>query len=321
MAAVSRLFRTLGLRRLAVSCAVASTVAVAAPAASSAYHFHAVKWPGGVVPYFNAARDQAWAVDRAVRAWNRSGARVHFVAVPRAQAKMVIEEDPHAVYCREGHASVGYQSRAHVVIFPAHGITKACNRYWATQLVAHELGHVLGLVHENRYCAAMNSRGNFHGGSKCEPKLRWEWRCRLLEPDDVAGVAAAYGGRPRPPLTPPTCPIYSAIAPPAHVSASPNEAGDSLTLSFTRPAEPVIPSFVAARAWRHGWSFALAASREPCGLLDVSAAVRSRWQVRAGEREEIQLRLPLHRTCFAVWAIDALGRPSDRPATITVAPT
>jgi hypothetical protein len=82
------------------------------------------------------------------------------------------------------------------------------------------------------------------------------------------------------------------------------------------------PSFVAPRAWRHGWpfAFALAQSREPCGPLDVSAAVRSRWRVRAGEREEIQLRLPLYRTCFAIWAIDALGRPSDRPATIAVEP-
>src|SRR3954451_4818564 len=109
-----------------VSCDVTSAVAAGVPAASSAYHFHAVKWPGGVVPYFNAARDQAWAVDRAVRAWNQSGAHVHFLAVSRAQAKMLIAEDPHAVYCGEGRASVGYLARAHVVIFPAHGVTKAC---------------------------------------------------------------------------------------------------------------------------------------------------------------------------------------------------
>ena len=91
--------------------------------ATSAYRFHAYKWPGGVVRYFNEAHDQAWAVNQAVAAWNNSGARVRFVAVPKSQAQLVITDPADKVYCSEGHASIGHVPNAHVVIFPARGIT------------------------------------------------------------------------------------------------------------------------------------------------------------------------------------------------------
>ena len=156
--------------RIVMLCALALAVAASAAKPVVAYNFHGVKWPDGVVPYFNAATDQSWAVATAVRAWNESGAHVRFVAVPRSQAKLVIEDDSRKVYCSEGHASVGYARNARVVIFPAHGITHACNPYWAVRVVAHELGHVLGLVHENRYCATMNSVGSMHGGAQCKPQ-------------------------------------------------------------------------------------------------------------------------------------------------------
>ena len=60
----------------------------------------------------------------------------------------------------------------------------------------------------------MNSYGNLHGGAACGPNVPWEWRCRLLEIDDVAGVAAIYGGKPRPRREPATCLLYAPIEPP-----------------------------------------------------------------------------------------------------------
>ena len=245
-------------------CALALAVAASAATPVVAYNFHGVKWPDGVVPYFNAATDQSWAVATAVRAWNDSGAHVRFVAVPRSQAKLVIEDDSRKVYCSEGHASVGYARNARVVIFPAHGITHACNPYWAVRVVAHELGHVLGLVHEDRYCATMNSVGSMHGGAQCKPQVLWDWRCRLLEPDDVAGVAAVYGGQPRPPTEPELCPLYPAIGPPTGFSASDDSTGSVLTLTFTRPAEPSIPAFVAPPEWKHNASFAVSGPAPAC---------------------------------------------------------
>jgi hypothetical protein len=300
-----------------VSALVAGLVA---PPPGAAYHFRGVKWPGGVVPYFNAAPDQAWAVAEAVGAWNRSGANVRFVAVPRADAKLVIEEENDRVYCGEGHASVGYVRNASVVIFPARGLTHACNRYWAAHLVAHELGHVLGLLHENRYCAAMNESGSMRGGSKCGPDWRWEWRCRLLEPDDVAGVAAIYGGRPRPPATPAVCPLYAAIKTPVRPSVSYDSARPAMTVAFGRPAEPRIPAFVIPVPWKAKSGFLLARTPTCPADGDTSAAYLYRWKAAVGNRQQLQLPAPTRRLCIAIWALDKLGRPSASPARVIVGP-
>lgn len=309
------------LQRTVVLCALALTASAAAPTPGGAYHFHAVKWPAGVVPYFNAAPDQAWAVSRAVRAWNGSGAHARFVAVPRDRAKMVIEEGADRVYCTEGRATVGDVPDAHVVIFPAHGITHACNRYWAVRVMTHELGHVLGLLHEDRTCAAMNATGSLRGGAECRGQLPWEWRCRLLERDDVAGVAAVYGGRPRAAVTPALCPLYSSIGRPTGFSASFDSTGTTMTLTFTRPPEPAIPSFVAPPEWKHNAAFAIGQPRRACPANDeVSAVPRYRWNVAVGKRQQLRLAAPAGRLCLAVWAIDSLGRPSSGPARIIVGP-
>jgi hypothetical protein len=277
---------------------------LAAPPPGAAYRFHGVKWPGGVVPYFNAAPDQAWAVGQAVRAWNRSGADVRFVAVAKADAKLVIEKENNRVYCGEGHASVGYVRNARVVIFPARGVTHACNRYWAAHLVAHELGHVLGLLHENRYCAAMNESGSMRGGSKCGPNWRWEWRCRLLEPDDVAGVAAIYGGRPRPAATPAVCPLYAAIKTPIRPSVSYDRTGSTMTL---------VP-------WKAKSGFLLARTPMCRADDDTSAAYLYKWKAAVGNRQQLLLPAPTRRLCVAIWALDKLGRPSASPARMIVGP-
>jgi hypothetical protein len=294
--------------------------AAAAPGAG-AYHFHAVTWPGGVVPYFNAAPDQAWAVSRAVRAWNESGARVRFVAVPRSRAKLVIQEEPDHVYCTEGRATVGDVAGAHVEIFPARGITHACNRYWAARVMTHELGHVLGLLHEDRVCAAMNASGTLRGGAECDQRAPWDWRCRLLERDDVQGAVAAYGGRARPVRTPAVCPLYPAIGRPTGFSASVDPGGGSMTLTFTRPADPAIPSFAAAPPWTHNAAFAITQPRRSCPADDaVADAYRYHWSVPPGGRQRLRVAAPSRRLCLAVWAIDPLGRPSAGPARIMVGP-
>jgi hypothetical protein len=307
-----RPFRALAL------CALA---AVLASPAGHAYRFHAVTWPGGVVPYYNAAPDQAWAVAEAVRAWNESGAHVRFVAVPRARARLVIEEDRQKVYCTEGLATVGDVAGAHVLIFPAHGIRHACNRYWAARVMTHELGHVLGLLHEDRVCAAMNATGSMRGGSECSGRVPWLWRCRLLERDDVAGVAAAYGGRPRPVATPALCPLYAPIHRPTGFSASFDEARTTMTLAFTRPAGPAIPAFVAPPEWKHSSAFAIGEPHRSCPANgDAGNAFRYRWTVAPGRVQHLRLPAPGRRLCLAVWAIDELGRPSAGPARIIVGP-
>src|SRR5687768_7565545 len=84
------------LRWAAVLVVTAFVVTGGAPAAeaASAYRFHGVPWPGGVVRYYNAAPSQAWALWQAVAAWNRSGANVRFVATSRRNAQLIIRHDP-----------------------------------------------------------------------------------------------------------------------------------------------------------------------------------------------------------------------------------
>ena len=124
--------------RLVLCACLAALAPALAKTPAEGYRFHGVPWPGGVVPYVNGAPDQAFAVSRAVRAWNESGAHVRFVAVSPERAKLVIAEDAKKVYCGESHASVGYVPDARVVIFPARGITHACNPYWAMRVLTHE---------------------------------------------------------------------------------------------------------------------------------------------------------------------------------------
>jgi hypothetical protein len=61
---------------------------------------------------------------------------------------------------------------------------------------AHELGHVLGLNHENRRCALMNAVYV----ARCHPQpLDWEWYCSPARDDDLRGLIRLYGGRFRAP--------------------------------------------------------------------------------------------------------------------------
>jgi hypothetical protein len=312
-------FANVVLRRLVVLFGIVLVVAAAVPPQGPAYHFHANKWPGGIVRFYNAATDQSCAVGQAVRAWNESGAQVRFIAVPRSSAQMVIEEHANKIYCAEGKATVGDARSAHVIIFPARGITHACNRYWAARVLAHELGHVLGLLHEDRYCATMNSTGSMRGGHEC-PKVVWEWRCRLLEPDDIAGVAAVYGGTPRPPTNPELCPLYPAIRPPSNVAATEAKGGGYVTFTFRRPKPAEIPDFVAPSAWKVHEGFVISAPAPTCAraAAAVPAQPRFRWRAQVGADQTFTTTAPTHHDCYAIWALDRLGRPSAVPATVIV---
>jgi hypothetical protein len=159
-------------------------------------------WPQGEIRYYNAAPEHEWALQQAVNAWNRSGARVQLQRSTRPEADLVVSSD--ARTCGHGRATVGYSVPATISIF-SFRLGRGCDRYAAARALTHELGHVLGLDHTVAECAAMNPSGYYGGSPQCPPGHPSFWRCRLLEPHDVAAAVRIYGGEAAPVRLEPMC--------------------------------------------------------------------------------------------------------------------
>ena len=304
----------MGSLRLIVAAAAALLVCVAAPA-SQAYVVKGKPWPGGTIRYYNAAPDQAWPVARAVYVWNHSGARIRFVPSSLASAQLVIKHFSHNRCVGHAQATVGYVAQATVELPRIDESSQLCNSYSSAHAVAHELGHVLGLSHEERGCALMNGRGTWSGAEHCRHEADWTWRCGLLEPDDINGAVALYGGRTST-TSRGSCSAYAPIHAPLGLSAA-RRADGIVALRFGRPDPPPMPLFLAAMTRSEG-GWAMAAARNVCPTA-FAGAKRYAWSVGVGEQMAIADR-PAQpgRYCYALWSTDPLGRPSDRPATAWV---
>jgi hypothetical protein len=86
------------------------------------------------------------------------------------------------------------------------GIRNGLDRYTMALVVAHELGHVLGLGHEMHVCATMNPTLVVDHPEHCPAPPRGMWVCRLLRADDVRGAVSLYGGSVRAIRGPEFCP-------------------------------------------------------------------------------------------------------------------
>lgn len=283
---------------------------------AGAYVAEGRPWPGGVVRYYNAAPDQAWAVKHAVDAWNASGARIRLVAVPSSQAEVRIEHFPRVSCTINAEATVGYTRSGRIWIFRRDERSPFCNSYMATQALAHEFGHVLGLGHETRGCSSMNPEGSLQGPALCPKAHEWQWRCRLLTGDDVAGAVALYGGTAAAQRGPSDCDLYRGIEPPTRLAVTPTTVSHEFRVSFRRPPSTAVPAFLTAEN-RQPDSFIAAASSRSCPA-SAPAFHRRLWDAAVGRTEQTYLRLPTGASCVSVWAVDSFGRPSDRPATFSI---
>ena len=262
-----------------------------APAAQ-AYRLDGIPWPGrtATITYWNGT-SYAAELDRAVSAWNRSGARVRFSPASRSRAQLRIVYDERPALGRlgsaHGIASVGYQPRNRVAL--GRGASGA----GAVGVITHELGHVLGLVHDDRRCAVMNSAP----WSRCSPAPT----CSILQPDDVRGAIRRYGGRARA--------LRSELCPPAPAGLTVirTEATGRVEALVTLPpadVEGILTRRAVGRCPDRP-AEATEGRQAPAGAV-VRVDVTPRGSLVSLDRQVL---------CVRAWTYDAAGRVSAAAAT------
>jgi predicted Zn-dependent protease len=174
-----------------------------APAAS-AYRFQSEhhRWETPNVPVWVGSPALRSPVARAISKWNALHLRVHFTRVTsKRKAWVTVRLDgtecvggvTQVLGARETGTfngqpvSIRYIARARMLIAPH------CGPDLTTFVVAHELGHALGLGHETHKCALMNPSADAAGSSPQCPGLTIASRARNpIRADDRAGVQALY---------------------------------------------------------------------------------------------------------------------------------
>jgi hypothetical protein len=256
--------RSSGLRRVVTLSGVmilVMTIAVAVAQSADAFVIGGKRWPGGVIRYYNAFPADAGVVAAAVLAWNTSGAHVHFVAVSRHAARVVIQHGRGGELGANepGRADLGWHPQAsahHPVVSinpvtgkilvttkpqpehvwlarvnPQHGLTSAL----MTVAAVHELGHILGLGHSH-VCATMDA----DVVQRCKSPHPWQLVCRPLQPDDIRGAIALYGGRPGPLGPQRYCDKAPPPSPPIGFTGTYSPDDGTVHLSWTMPTGTTI---------------------------------------------------------------------------------
>jgi hypothetical protein len=177
--------------RRVLACVVLVLVS-ASPA--GAWRTHPYRWSSPTIGYYDLSHGYGWSLRQAATAWDLSGANVRFVPVPRARAQVIVGARLDAGDEREAGVAklhVVGERIDHAVVYIRDGV----DRYTAAQIIAHELGHVLGIGHDDRACATMNSTLLGNRPWRCAAPPAGEWRCGLVTPDDATAAAHLYGGR------------------------------------------------------------------------------------------------------------------------------
>ena len=284
---------------------IAMLALAAAPA--SAYNAPGPRWPGKTIRFHETLpKSWNWGIRQAVKTWNTSGINVRFVKVPRSRAQVKIGYGD--ANGSGGYASIGRQPGAYVEMNKSmYRPLRPEVRLVTAQILAHELGHVLGLDHVfSNGCRLMTPTVL---GNCPDPPQPWLYDCSWLSKDDFRGALKLYGGKARKPARK-WCPLEP--KPPApqdvrFISGDPVRIQWSATKSLRAGSVAVIEIFEEGRCRGESSS----------ALLDTTYE-----EVRPGQWADYDYREP-GTYCYEIHFENQYGQPSAAVqgiATYAIAP-
>src|SRR5438270_7057609 len=139
------------------SIVLATAVAFCALAGvAQAYVIEGNRWPGTTITFYPSAYKKA--TTRAAQNWNNANVGVRLVRTSsKSHADLIVKYG--APQC-EGVSLVGYQGPFQQ---SWTRLGRGCSRDFMVLTATHELGHILGLGHEERKCARMEPEVDLSG--------------------------------------------------------------------------------------------------------------------------------------------------------------
>jgi hypothetical protein len=172
------------------AAAVTIALVIAASSPASAYRIDRRVVPQPTLLYYVALPDWKKPFDRVVRDLNRAhvGVRLKKAQIPQ-QASIQVGRLEHRC------GLPGVDGTTHTIQggYAAIYLPRGCHAKIASIIAAHELGHALGLRHDDRRCALLNSSGTGPNGipTQCLGQEH-DWLHHPYRKDDIAGLRRLY---------------------------------------------------------------------------------------------------------------------------------